>query len=168
MTDILLTSESYLRDNLPISRNIDFKIIRPNVISAQELYTQDILGSDFYQHILTAFSGQTLTPNEEILVQNYIKPHVAYRSLSMTLPFVQNQIVNKGVQKQREDYSDATSFEEFRFLLHNVDNRAEFYEEYLVKYLCENSELFPQYKSQPNALINPNPQNGWNSGLVFY
>jgi hypothetical protein len=86
----------------------------------------------------------------------------------MTLPFVQNQIVNKGVQKQREDYSDATSFEEFRFLLHNVDNRAEFYEEYLVKYLCENSELFPQYKSQPNALINPNPQNGWNSGLVFY
>lgn len=168
MTDILLTSENYLRDNLPISRNIDFKIIRPNVIAAQETYTQDILGSDFYEYILLAYSGQTLNPSEETLVQTYIKPHVAYRSLSMTLPFLQNQIVNKGAQKQREDYSDATSFEEFRFLLHNVDNRAEFYEKRLVKYLCENSELFPQFKSQPNSLIQPNPKNGWQSGLVFY
>jgi len=167
MNNIILISQNYIQDNLPISRNIDFKIIRPNIIAAQETYTQSILGSEFYEHILSAFDAATLTPDEIILVQDYIKPHVAYRTLSMTLPFLQQQIVNKGAQIQREDYSISSSFEEFKFLLHNGDNRAEFYEQRLVKYLCENANLFPLYKTQ-DGIIPPNNKNGWNNPLTFY
>ena len=168
MNNILLVSETYMRDNLPISRNIDFKLIKPNIQASQDLWLQDCMGSEFLEHILIEFSGQTLTPDEEILILNYIKTQVAYRSLAMTLPFSQNQIVNKGVQKQREDYSEPTSFQEFKFLLNSVENRAQFYEDRLVKYLCDNSNLFPLYRTQ-DGIISPNDKNGFNSGgLIFY
>jgi hypothetical protein len=86
MNNILFVSEAYLRDNLPISRNLDTKDIKPNIQAAQDLYIQEILGSNFYEYLLIAFSAQTLNANEVILVQDYIKPAEAYRTLAMAYP----------------------------------------------------------------------------------
>ena len=47
MLNVLFVTEQYLRDNLPISRNLDTKDIKPNIQSAQELYHQEIRGNNF-------------------------------------------------------------------------------------------------------------------------
>ena len=167
-TRILFVSEQYMRDNLPISRNLDNKDLMPNVQMAEELYIQDILGSEFYSYIYSAFTAQTLTPDEVTLVQDYIKPAEAYRGLALALPFLSFQIKNKGSQKQSDDFSTPTDFSELKFLIHNAENRAEFYEKRVVKYLCMNEALFPQYKTNNDGVITPNNKNGWDSGLLFY
>jgi hypothetical protein len=166
--NILFVSEQYMRDNLPISKNLDTKDIKPNIQSSQELYTQDILGSDFYEDLQTKFSAQTLNNEEIVLVQEYIKPAIAYRALGMALPFLAFNIKNKGPQQQSDDFSTSAPGNELRFLISNVENRAEFYENRLVKYLCKNGNLFPLYKSQSDAIIQPNNKNGWENGLIFY
>jgi hypothetical protein len=168
MTNVLLVSEQYLRDNLPISRNLDTKDIKPNIQSAQELYLQEILGNNFYDYILTTFSAQTLNADEITLVQDYIKPAVAYRTLAMALPFLSLQIKNKGPQTQSDDFSQPSDFRGLTFLISNAENRAEFYEERLKKYLCKYSSLYPQYTSNNNDIIPPIPGNRFDSGLLFY
>lgn len=169
MAITLLVSEAYMRDNLPISRNLDTKDITPNIQSSQELYLQDILGQNFYQYIMDTFSAQTLNSNEVILVQDYIKPAVAYRALEMALPFLQYNIKNKGAMRQTTEFGDSADFTQLRFVINEVGNRAQFYEKRLVKYLCANGNLFPQFVSNNNDIISPNPRNGWdNGGLLFY
>ena len=169
MAITLLVSEQYLRDNLPISRNLDTKDVTPNIQAAQELYLQDILGSVFYEYIMNVFSAQTLNANEVILVQDYIKPAVAYRTLEMALPFLQYQIKNKGAARQTSEFGDSADFTQLRFIINEVGNRAQFYERRLVRYLSINGTLFPQYVSNNDDIIKPNPKNGWdNGGLLFY
>jgi hypothetical protein len=169
MAITLLVSEQYMRDNLPISRNLDTKDITPNIQASQELYLQDILGQNFYQYIMNTFSAQTLNANEVILVQDYIKPAVAYRALEMALPFLQYNIKNKGAMRQTTEFGDSADFTQMRFLLNEVSNRAQFYEKRLVKYLSANDNLFPQFITNNDDIIKPNPRNGWdNGGLLFY
>jgi hypothetical protein len=168
MNNILFVSEAYLRDNLPISRNLDTKDIKPNVQAAQELYIQEILGSNFYEYLLLQFSAQTLNANETTLVQEYIKPAQAYRTLAMALPFLAFQIKNKGPQSQFDEFSNAAPGNELRFLISNTENRAEFYEQRLTKYLYVNANLFPQYKINNDGIIHPNEHPKWDAGLLFY
>ena len=168
MTNILFVTQEYLENNLPITRNLDSKTLTPNIKMSQEINIQDILGSVFYEYLLLAFSGQTLSSDEATLVQDYIKPATAYRGLCFSLPFVSNLITNKGAQQQREDYSSATPFAEFKFLLSQTEKRADFYEARLIKYLCLNSSLFPLYVSQNGGVNEPNSNKSWNSGLGFY
>jgi hypothetical protein len=168
MNNILFVSEQYMRDNLPISRNLDTKDIVPNIKSSQDLYIQEILGSNFYEYILLQFSAQTLNANETILVQEYIKPAEAYRALSMALPFLAFQIKNKGPQSQFDEFSNSAPGNELRFLISNAENRAQFYEQRLTKYLCVNANLFPQYQSNNDGIIHPNQNPKWDAGLLFY
>jgi hypothetical protein len=168
MTNIYLVSETYFKENMPVSYNVDWKLLKSHVISAQETHLQTIIGSEFYEHILLAFSGQTLNSDETILVQDYIKPQVLYRALEMALPFMYLQLNNKGPQVQREDYSNPSDFNQFKFLLNEIKNRAEFYEKRIVTYLCKNANLFPNFRNQPDAIIEPNNKNGFDSGLLFY
>lgn len=169
MAITLLVSEQYMRDNLPISRNLDTKDITPNIQASQELYLQDILGSAFYEYIMNTFSAQTLNANEITLVQDYIKPAVAYRALEMALPFLQYNIKNKGAMRQTTEFGESADFTQLRFLINEVGNRAQFYERRLVRYLSINSNLFPQYTTNNDDIIKPNPTNGWdNGGLLFY
>lgn len=167
-TRITFVSEQYMRDNLPISRNLDTKDIQPNIQMAEELYIQDILGSVFYEYLYSGFTAQTLSGNEVTLVQDYIKPAEAYRALHLSLPFLQYQVKNKGPQRQNSEFSESADLTQLKFLINEADNRAQFYEKRLVKYLCMNSNLFPQYTTNNDGVIQPNPKNGWSQGLIFY
>jgi hypothetical protein len=168
MLNILFVTEQYLRDNLPISRNLDTKDIKPNIQSAQELYLQEILGNNFYDYLQLQFSAQTLNNDEVTLVQEYIKPAVAYRTLAMALPFLAFQIKNKGPQSQSDDFSSPSPGNELRFLIVNAENRAEFYENRLQRYLCQYSVLYPQFTVNNNDIIPPVNRNAFTSGLLFY
>jgi hypothetical protein len=115
------------------------------------------------------YSAQTLNNDEITLVQDYIKPAVAYRALEMALPFLQYNIKNKGAMRQTTEFGDSADFTQLRFIINEVGNRAQFYERRLVRYLAEYDNLYPQYLLNNDDIIKPNPRNGWdNGGLIFY
>ena len=167
-TRTLFVSEAYLRDNLPISRNLDSQDVIPHIQMAEELFIQDILGANFYDYLITAFSAQTLTANETTLVQDYIKPAEAYRALTLALPFLATQIKNKGPQLQNEDYSTPPDLTSLKFLINETKNRAEFYEKRLNSFLCLSGNSFTNYTTNNTDIVSPTTQAGWDSGLLFY
>jgi hypothetical protein len=168
MARIYFVSEQYLQDNLPISRNLDIKDLTPHLQMAEELFIQDILGANFYTYLINAFSAQTLTNDEVILVQDYIKPAEAYRCLALALPFLNGQIKNKGSQHQFEDYSENPDLTYLKYLQNELDNRAQFYDKRLNSFLSLSGNSFSQYTTNNTDIISPNQQAGWDSGLIFY
>ena len=166
--NILFISETYIRENTPLNQNLDIKDIVNNIPSAQDMYIQPILGSNFYDYLLGVYSAQTLTSDEQTLVM-LIKPALAYRSAEMSLPFVQYQIKNKGPQSQFGDNSNQVEMTQLSYLRNELKNRAEFYDTRLKKYLCDNGSKFPQYTTNNNVDILPEKgASGYDSGFATY
>jgi len=167
MALILFVSEQYIKEYTPIGNLVQWSEIQPTAHLAQDSYIQDILGSNFYVYLELAYSAQTLTANE-IELMNRIKPALAYRVAEQSLTFINYQIKNKGVMTQNGDYSAPADLEQFKYVRHELTNRAEFYAKRLSNYLCENSALFPQYVNNNTTDMRPNRSGYDTGGLAFW
>ena len=166
---IYLISQAYIRENSPVTENVQEKDLFPHVIAAQSNYTQKLLGSNFYDEILLSFSAQTLNPDEIALVENYIKPQVMWRTVSLALPWMANNLRGKGVLRNTDENAVVSSFQELNYLRNEAQNRAEFQEQLLFDYLAKNVELFPGYKTQIDPLIDKSEDNNqYDNGIIFY
>jgi hypothetical protein len=161
-------SEQYVKDNSPITNNIDPKLIYPHVDGAEKLWIRNVLGSEFYTYLKAAFDAETLNSDEIELVQNWIKPAELWRAIAMAIPWMQWSVRNKGLQTQNSDYSASAGTSETKYMINEADNRAQFYEDQLKRYLCKNENLFPQFINQTDALDQPDQSSAWDSGLLFY
>lgn len=153
---ILFTSEAYIKAYTPIGDNVDWSEIKSSAELTQDSYIQDILGTNFYNYIQTKYAAQTLTTDEQTLM-NYIKPALAYRIAEQSLPWISYQVKNKGVMQQRGDYADATDLTGIKYLRNELSNRAEFYATRLTNYLGEFGSLFPDYITNNSTDMPPNP-----------
>lgn len=159
-------SEEYLKSTPVLTANVDPKSIVPFIPIAEDIYLTKILGLNFYNYLLDKYRAQTLNANEEILVEK-IKPVVAFRAGSESLPFQTNFISNKGPQKQNSDYSnpvDENVSDKLKLRLENISNH---YAQRLVNYLIENSELFPGYTANNSTDISPSTKSPFNFGIAF-
>jgi hypothetical protein len=170
MLDVLFVGEEYIRENTVFNNNVDIKTIQQSALDAQNMHVQPILGTTFYEALQLAYSAQTLTANEEILMA-YIKPCVTWNAAAMTIPFLTFQIQNKGPQTLSGDFSAPVDAGTFHFLRKEIQNRSEFYSQRLVAYLFKNANLFPLYVSSENASndMAPNHQrSGYKNQIGLY
>lgn len=167
MATVLFVSETYIRENTIFNKNVDTQDITNNVGVSQDMFIEPILGSTFYQALELAYSAQTLTANEEVLM-TYIKPVVAWRAAQLTLPFLTFNVKNKGPQTQNGDFSQSVDTSVMFYLKKEIENRAEWYSQRLATYLCQNANLFPSYTAPGVTNIQPNHQGGYDSGFATY
>lgn len=160
-------SEAYIKDNSPITENNQMKDIFPHIDTAQEVYLQQIMGSVFYNDIISKYDTQTLNQKEIELMTFYIKPAVLYRTIYLALPFIQYNLRNKGLMVNTDDAANPTSHNEFKFMYNIIQTRAEGNENLLKKYLCDNSKDFPLYNDD-SGLIKKNTNTGYDFGLLMY
>ncbi len=160
-------SETYLKENTPFNGNLDINLIRPFISLAQDLHVQVILGTNFYNHLWTAYSGQTLTSDEQTLVEK-IQPALAYRAAEMSLEFMSGQITNKGPQQFDGDFSRPVDSASFYSLKNDLKNWAEFYEQRLVSYLAMSGSAYSEYEENNDDDILPDGSSQYDVGITFY
>lgn len=161
-----LISETYIKENSPVTDNVDPKDLSSHVFAAQNNFLRPLLGEEFYQGILTRFANQSLTPAEVTLMTNYIQPGLLWRTIANALPWIQYNLRNKGLMINTDDAAGAAGFSEVKFMLNEAAGRAKVYENQMVKYLCDNSKDFPDY-----TIINNQTNNKFShttSGIIFY
>jgi hypothetical protein len=118
--------------------------VAPNISTASDMFIKPILTESYYNYLLNIYSAQTLSAQQEILV-NKIKPALAWRSAEMTIPFLYARISNKGPQNQNGEFSQSVDREQMSYLRNELENRAEFYEQALVQHLRDNYSLYPEF-----------------------
>lgn len=163
---VYFISEQYLKEFTPISANVDPKSIITSVPAVQDMYIQDLLGSNFYNYLWAKYVAQTLNSDEEVLVEK-IKPALAYRAAEQVVPFLATLITNKGPQYQNSDNSTNADLNGMRYLRKELQNKAEFYEERVVRYLTKNASLFPEYTIDNATDMKPDKSDQYNFGFAF-
>lgn len=151
MATVLFIGEQYLKDKTVLSNNIDVELITPNIEYSQDAYIQPVLGSKFYTSLQASYSAQTLNSYETELV-NLIKQALAYRAAESSLPFINLQIRNKGINKLNSENAVQADIAEMKYLRETLKSRSEFYEQRIQDYLSKNGNQFPNYVSPDNPI----------------
>jgi|19_taG_2_1085344.scaffolds.fasta_scaffold00221_11 hypothetical protein len=147
MATVLFINETYLKNNSVVDENTDMKVIQPTIEDAQNIHLHPVLGSDLFNDLKDKIINDTLSVDEETLIQNYIAPMLlkwVLMELTTTMHF---KYRNKNVSTKNSDNAVSVDYTEYRHLLDTWRDKAEWYTQRLIDYLCANSSTFPKYTS---------------------
>lgn len=162
--DILLISDTMIKDRTQIHGNIDPKLIYPDIKVAQDMYIHPVLGTALYNKLQTLINDGTITAggnaSYKTLLDKYIVDTLMWYVLSdltTTLPY---QFWNKGVLRKQGEDTDLPSMDELFTLKSKYKNRAEFYSNRLRLYLKQYAPtLYPEYLNPGNGIDDIDPVN---------
>lgn len=137
----------YIKNNTPLGKSIDIDEVSNWIDEAQNVYTQELLGTPLYEDLMLKNTlGLTYSEIEWQLIDLFSKA-LAYWTVYMALPFLSTKIRNAGVASTKADYTEAADQTKMKYLREELKNMGEFWNTRTVNFLCNNSKSFPLYNA---------------------
>ncbi len=163
--NVLLVSDTMIKERTAIHGNIDPKLIYPDIKVAQDMYVQPILGSALFAKLQTIVSDNTINTvpgnaNYKTLLDKFLADTLIYYTLSELPTTISYQFWNKGVIRKQGDSAELPSMSELIDISNKYKNRAEFYAERMRKWIINNAAtMFSEYLNPGNGVDTINPSN---------
>lgn len=141
---IFFVTPQFVKTYTPVAENVDEKKIAPLAQFASKAWILPMIGTFFYNDLLTKYNEQSLNPDEQILV-NKIQFCISNRiaaDLCISTTYI---LSNKGLQTQNGDNSESVDKDEVQYVRTHYLGQANYFEEEIKKYLLTNSNLFPNF-----------------------
>jgi hypothetical protein len=153
----LFIDDEYLRTYTPLGKSIDIDQIYPFVSEAQNIYTQDLFGTPLYNYLeWKLYTGLTFSTTyflqQEIDLINIASKALAYWTIYLALPHLAIQIRNIGLGRATAENVQVAAVQELKYIREEMQNLAEFWNQRVVNYICENSEYFPLYNAKSDDM----------------
>lgn len=142
---VLLVSSQKIKAFTNVNENLDEQLLLPNIQVAQDIGLQTLLGTKFYDHILTAAQGGTLTTAETTLLEEYISPYLLWRAVYECLPDIFMRQMNKSISIGESPNAKAIDKGGLSYLRNIHENRYEFYSQRLMDYIRPRNADYPLY-----------------------
>jgi hypothetical protein len=143
--NVLFISVDTIKERTGLHNNVDDKLIKPEIKTAQDMYIMPCLGSTLYNRIQAGITSNNLNANEVLLLDNYVVDTLVNYVLSELPQGMSFQFYNKGLLRKQGDNSDYPSMQDMIDVANRYRARAEYYKQRLIKYLRQNSTLYPEY-----------------------
>jgi len=142
-----------------ISGNTDADKLIHYIEVAQDIHIQNYLGGSLYDKMqeLIISGDIDLAENAKYktLRDLYIKPMLTWFTQAECLPFAMFKIDNGGIAKHRGEESDTVNFSDVDRMMSKINDRAEFYTRRFLDYICNNSNIYPEYNNNNNGDMYP-------------
>lgn len=146
---IWFVSENYLKTNGIITSNVDATDFSPLIQFASKAFVKRQIGSYFFNDLLAKYNAQTLSADEESLVE-VMQYAIAWRACSDAGVTLTNQLKNKGYQKQNGDNSESVDDETVWKMYDHYIQKALYFELELKQFLIDNKNDYPNFLSPLN------------------
>lgn len=171
MTQTFLISEVKLRTFSDINNNVDSELIKNAIREAQDITLQSTLGTLLYDKILDLVSsgtiGDSANSNYKTLLDSYIQDTLLYAAYWYSLDAIYLRPRNNGlIQPNGGENSLEVDISYYNMKRRSVQNKLEYYNDRLTKYLIEEQALFPEL-NQSNKLYEQNPDYSTKYGSPF-
>jgi len=161
---VLFVSVSKLIKDTPLNGSLDNDLGASMIATAQDKYIWTKLGTDLYDKLRSDITGATLTGNYETLVNTYISPALTWWALYEMLPSLRVRLVSHSIVIMNSEQSTAATSSDVQPIMDRAKDNAEFYTQRLIDYLCDNTDLFPEYSTNTGSDLDPSSAN-YNGGL---
>lgn len=149
---VLLISETKLKAFTNINKNVDMDVLKAEVQIAQDIDLQTILGTKFYNHLLSQVSatGNTFNAQEKELIDSYVQPFLLQQSYYQAIPQIMYRTMNNGIMSGTMENAQSVDIATMQYLRSIQKQRADFYMTRLQDYLLigKGSNVFPDYVTQ--------------------
>lgn len=155
MSRVFLISETTLKSETIINDNTGSEYIAPAIETSQDIYLQQLIGTELLNKLYDLISTNAINDekyiNYKTLIDEYITNYLKYKVLAeVTIPLAY-KYRNAGVVQTTNDNIQTTSLRDAQLVQNHYELRANFYADRLTSYLCDNTGLFPEYKSVRNG-----------------
>lgn len=116
-----------------------------HIIPAQEEYIMGFLGEDLFNELLEQTEADTLTEANIELIDDYIKPALAWFVLHKALPFIHSDIANVGIQSSNTEFSNSSASKERADLMAMCLNNGNTLLGTTERFLKNNEGTYPLY-----------------------
>lgn len=152
--------KSILKGNLDVDNFIQY------IEVAQDTHILSFLGTDLYNKISADIIASTLTGVYLTLTTDYIKPMLIHWSVVEALPFLASTVDNVGITKRSSENSEVTSKEDVDFMIEKARQIASNYTDRFIAYICENSDLFPEYSTNTGSDVKPETDTNFTGWVI--
>jgi hypothetical protein len=164
--NILFIGVETIKDRTGLHRDVDEKLIKPEIKTAQDMYILPALGSALYNRLQDGIQCGNLTCDEKTLIDDYIVDTLVNFVLSELPQGLSYQFYNKGLIRKSSDNTELPSMQDIIDIANRYKARAEFYKQRLIKYLKQNNTLYPEYLNFGGGIDAIKPEhNGYNASI---
>jgi hypothetical protein len=163
---VLLVSEQRMKQWTSLDNNIRIDVLTPSILNAQNVYTQQSLGTRFYNRLKEGVMNNNLTANENAFLKDYVGPALMQYALYLVLPNLKYKLVEKGIVSGTSEETAATTLDDMKYLRQNAMDLAQFYDERLREYLKDNPGMFPEYTNPGTDGMQPDRGEAYQNQLV--
>ncbi len=86
MRDIIFISPENIYERSSVHKNIDSKMIIPEIKAVQEMYLLPVLGTALYERLQDGIDNNNLTADEVTLLKDYIRDPLIHYTISELAP----------------------------------------------------------------------------------
>ena len=151
MGNVLFISTVYLKKNTIIESNVEDHILTPNILKAQVIEIQNVIGTSLYDALIVRVIAGTVTGNYKTLMDDYIAPSLSEWSLYYALPAISMRLENSSIVMKDTENSTPVSLDDVKYLRNDIRNTSEFLSDRLSKYLCANASSFPEFRDESES-----------------
>ena len=144
MSQLLITPDE-IKLQIP-SKNVDNAYLIPSIQAAQDIFVSKLLGST----LLRKLQEEPLVEPYLSLLNDYVKPFLLWKTLSMTIPGISMKLRNAGVVQNQGDHVNPVGIKEMTYLQEHYESLANYYADRCSMHLCANYSLYPEYTKQTN------------------
>jgi len=171
MSNYFIT-ENYLRANGIIGANVDVNDYKATTEFSAKAFIKPMLGTHFFNDLFIKYNAQTLSTDEETLVEAMQKC-IAFRIKAQAVLELSYQLTNKGLMRQSDDNATSADKGEVAWLYDHYISHVKMFEIDLKNYLIDNKDLYPEFMSALNTDSNikisccKNGKDDFNEGVGF-
>lgn len=143
-TIYFITAETLTKSGF-VHGNVNTNVVRTAIIRSQDRFIEPVLGSPLYEDLQAKVKAGSLSANEKVLMDKYIRPLLTAHVEIRVARRITTQIRNKTAGKAQDQTVHPTDNDGLNDLKNDIHKDVEFYTKQLVGYLCDNEDKFPKY-----------------------
>lgn len=166
---ILFIDETYIKENSPMSANISPEDIYPYVLTAQESYIKETLGTSLYNYMIT--EGEQSPPWPEAVdvdLLYLIRKALLWYTNYDAIPFIWVKFRNIGLVLQSGDNMTSATDAQMQIVRNECLNKATWYVNELIRFLCANSSDYSEYNQGCWSCGDISPNSGPVNSMDLY
>ena len=149
MAKALFASTTYIKKKSIISGSVDPDKMIQFIETVQDMHIQNYMGTALYKKVQSLIVAGTIqdVANEKykLLLDDYIKPMLAWFTQAEYIPFAAYTLSEGGLFKHRSENSGEVDRVEIAGLAARANDKASFYAERFVEFMCDNNNDYPEY-----------------------
>ena len=147
MTNVLLTSPDFIRENSNISDNVNSKVLASAIREVQEDELQEILGQLLFEKLKFLVNDDTINQRQNAVYKEALdkaQMFITYRVIAEIIVMLNMKIDNAGLIQTRDENMDYLNLDDTMTLKNYYDTKASHYAYLLQNYLMEHLEKIPE------------------------